>query len=122
MSLQAKSATRRLQWKQTVAGAAQQALGGVYSPFEGPVSIGITYFHDGAAPDVDNIIKPIQDALCGLIIVDDAEVIRVQSARRDINGAFIVRKVSAALAAAFSSGDEFLNVRIDHWVEDGVLI
>ena len=43
------------------------------APVGVPVRISTTYYYEGDTPDVDNIIKPIQDALNGLIFVDDAQ-------------------------------------------------
>jgi Holliday junction resolvase RusA-like endonuclease len=37
----------------------------------GMVMLQITYFYDSIAIDVDNIVKPIQDAIIGLVYVDD---------------------------------------------------
>ena len=34
----------------------------------------ITYFYDSVIMDVDNIVKPIQDAIIGLAYIDDDQV------------------------------------------------
>ena len=47
------------------------ALGGVGGPPRAIVET-ITYFFDGAALDVDNIPKPILDALKGVVYFDDS--------------------------------------------------
>jgi Holliday junction resolvase RusA-like endonuclease len=57
-------------------------------PTTNSVAIEIINFYEGRAPDADNIAKPIQDALNGLIYADDAQVIDVSSRKRNINGAF----------------------------------
>ena len=41
-------------------------------PVVGDVVVIITYFFDGASLDVDNITKPILDALKGLVYSDDS--------------------------------------------------
>ena len=37
----------------------------------GPVALTVLYFYDEAALDIDNILKPIQDALVGIVLEDD---------------------------------------------------
>lgn len=63
--------------------------------------------------DNDNLIKPIQDSLQGLIYRDDRQIVDTQIRKTDINGAFRVRGVSLLVLEGFSRGDEFLHVRIE---------
>ena len=90
-------------------------------PVEGSVAIAIDHFVAGSAPDVDNIIKPIQDALIGLVYVDDSQVASTRARRRDLDGYFRARGMSLVLAEAFSSGAEFIHLRISEWADDGSL-
>ena len=41
-------------------------------PADGPICITLVYLYDEVALDVDNILKPIQDALVGLVFSDDS--------------------------------------------------
>ena len=66
ISLQAKSASRN-RWKAAVSTAANAVIVHGAVPTTDEVAISITYYYDGDTPDVDNIIKPIQDALIGII-------------------------------------------------------
>ncbi len=77
------------------------------------VSVTIPYFYDGSSPDVDNIIKPIQDGLIGIVIKDDEQVVDTKSRKRNINGSFKIRGISPVLLAAFADGDEFLHIKVD---------
>lgn len=73
----------------------------------------IVYYHRGDdPPDVDNVIKPIQDALRGTVIDDDSQVQDVRSARRGLDGAFKVNGMSRALADGFVAGSDFVHVRV----------
>lgn len=90
-------------------------------PIHGPVAIAIDHFVVGSAPDVDNIIKPIQDALIGLVYVDDSQVASTRARRRDLDGRFRTRGMSLVLAEAFSAGAEFVHLRISEWADDGSL-
>lgn len=56
--------------------------------------------------DVDNIIKPIQDALVGLVYDDDVLVADVGSHRRPLTGLFDVARCPAELIRGLLSGEE----------------
>ena len=43
-------------------------------PEIGPIMLTITYFYDAVEIDVDNILKPILDALKGLLYMDDNQI------------------------------------------------
>jgi hypothetical protein len=92
--------------------AAAQAAWGTEPPLDAEVLLHLTYFHEDAPLDVDNMIKPIQDALIGIVYVDDKQVARVVSGRSDLNGTFRVRGLSQALASGFTSGGPFVHVKI----------
>ena len=110
ISVQA-SGTSRARWKAEVATAAQIAWG-TEQPLDVEVLLQLTYFHEGAPLDVDNMIKPIQDALNGIVYVDDKQVARVVSSRSDLNGSFRVRGLSQALALGFASDGPFVHVKV----------
>ena len=62
--------------------------------------------------DVDNIIKPIQDALIGLVFSDDSIVADVVSRRRQLGGMFDLTGVSPVLVEGFEHGGEFVYIHI----------
>ncbi len=80
-------------------------------PMAESVMVKVTYFYDAVSVDVDNIVKPIQDALVGLIYIDDDQVTDVLSRKRSLNGTFRVE--SEILAEGFTRGNEFLYVKIE---------
>ena len=103
------------QWQQTV----REAAGRLWPTGVAPVTvdcllIGVYYF--GASPallDNDNFIKPIQDALIGLVYEDDRQVTDTLIRRTDIRGAFYIQDESAPVALAIRRGEEFVYVRVD---------
>ena len=111
ISQQAKGSSRR-RWKAAVAGAAAAVLPASSAPNTGDVALSITYYYDGDPPDVDNIIKPIQDALIGVVYVDDRQVVHTQSGKTRIDGSFTIRGASAVLLDAFSRSDAFVHVKV----------
>ena len=75
--------------------------------------LSITYYYDETSMDVDNIPKPISDALKGLVYVDDSQVNDVLCRRRDLSAGLRVINPSPVLAAGFDRGGEFLYIRVD---------
>ncbi len=65
------------------------------------------------ALDTDNMLKPIQDALIGLIYNDDRQITDITAGKRDINGSFRVRGLSSSLAEGFNSNNEFVHVKVE---------
>ena len=112
VSLQTKNRTRLRQWKNDVANAATAKLPQNSTPTQDEVELKITYFYEGSTPDVDNIIKPIQDALVGLVYVDDDQVVETGSRRKGINGAYKIRGASSVIVEGFVRGNEFLHIKV----------
>ena len=73
-SQQARRRSLVQQWMQNVRSAAQRHWDGS-PPASGPVMVSIVYVFDSTPMDVDNIPKPILDALIGLVYFDDSQVI-----------------------------------------------
>ena len=73
VSHQTRHATRLHAWQQTVRTAAAQCWPANTPHVQAPLSFSLTYYHDGVSVriDNDNLVKPIQDALNGLVYVDD---------------------------------------------------
>ena len=116
LSQQAKSSSRN-KWKARIVQAALQNLPNGSSPVSQEVAIRIVYYYEGDTPDVDNVIKPIQDALKGVVYVDDAQVVNAESAKVHIDGSFQIRGASETLLRAFSENDPFVHIRVD-WPPD----
>jgi len=73
----------------------------------------IAYFHvDAAAADLDNIVKPIQDALQGIAYADDRQVIDLVASmrRKGSPGPLLLTPI---LADGFSGGSDFIHVVVD---------
>ena len=112
ISQQSRNRARLQAWKRDVYQAAATRWQSV-PPTDEMVKLNITYYYETMAPDVDNIIKPIQDALIGLVYADDRQVTDVVSRKRDLNGSFRVRGMSSVLAEGFCTGKEFIHIKVD---------
>lgn len=81
----------------------------------------ITYFYHQASPDVDNIPKPILDALKGLVYMDDEQVTDILCRKRSLNSDLRIENPSHMLAERISRGEVFLYVVIDYAADLGVI-
>ena len=118
ISLQTKNKSRLGQWKGDVANAAKAKLVSTSTPTNLDVAITITNYYEDDCPDVDNIIKPIQDALIGIVYQDDDQVVDTRSIKKDINGSYKIRNISFIILEGFSKGNEFLHVKVSEYKND----
>jgi crossover junction endodeoxyribonuclease RusA len=111
-SAQGHNRARLAAWRQRIRAAAATAWPAGHAAIEVAVELRITHYAEVRVADMDNLIKPIQDALEGIAYVNDNVVKDVTGNWRDINGRFPVRYLSPILAAAFGDGHEFVHVRL----------
>ncbi len=121
VSHQTRNRARLQQWKHDVKAAAQSRIPAGVTPVPDPVQITITYYYEGDSPDVDNIIKPIQDGLNGVVFIDDAQVAETKSRKRPLNGSYQIKGASGVLLQGFATAVGFLHIRIESNVHNGVL-
>lgn len=81
----------------------------------------VTYFYDTVAMDVDNIIKPIQDAIIGLAYIDDDQVTDVLIRKRNLSSSFKVSNITPVLAEGFCRENEFLHIVVTDAPDQEVL-
>lgn len=72
----------------------------------------MTFYREAELGDVDNLVKPIQDALQGIAYHNDRQITDMTARRRDIDSSFKVRYMSPALAMAFSDGRQFVHIEV----------
>jgi Holliday junction resolvase RusA-like endonuclease len=105
-------------WREHVKKTAQYCWGDRL-PLTDKLYVKITHFYDaspgnvGQDIDSERIIKPILDALNGVIYQDDYQIAELDNRRRNLNGSFRVKGMSVALAEGFCKGEEFLHVKVD---------
>lgn len=80
--------------------------------FQGDVELRVTHYSERRIADRDNLLKPIQDALQGVVYLNDSQVRDATSNWRNIDGRFMIRSLALPLAIAFSNGTEFLHIRV----------
>jgi crossover junction endodeoxyribonuclease RusA len=81
----------------------------------------ITYFYESVSMDIDNIPKPISDALKGLVYLDDEQVTDVWCRKRDLNSSLRIERPSSVLADGLSRGNEFLYIVVEEAPDQEVI-
>lgn len=114
LSHQTRNRARLQAWKMAVRQEAASQWRG-RSPVMGAVKVTVAYYHESgtARIDGDNMVKPIQDALNGVVYNDDRQIVRVVVEKHSINASFVVRYISPVLANGFSVGKPFVYVKIE---------
>jgi hypothetical protein len=123
ISHQSGNRAKLADWQKKVrAAATAQWPGG--SPLTLALRIAVAYYHDRdtVALDNDNLLKPIQDALIGLVYSDDRLITDTVVRKTRINGAFRVRGASFILLQALSVGNEFLHIMIEAAPDHTILL
>lgn len=111
LSLQAKRSSLQA-WKAFVKAEAAKTWTRTLLSEDLDLHLTLVYLYDTAPLDVDNIIKPIQDALVGLIYTDDQQITDVQAHRRHLQGTFDILKFPDLLLQGIYTGSECVYVKI----------
>ena len=80
----------------------------------GEVAVTITYVSNRARLDIDNIPKPILDALTGLVYADDRQVADLVCRRKSQGPNLRIRNASPLFYESFRAGEQFLHVMVDN--------
>jgi len=101
------------EWKRKIREHAESQWPPEEFPHMEQLIIKITYFYDEVSMDVDNIPKPISDALNGLVYFDDEQLTDNYTRKRNLNDELIIENPSTVLASGLSLETEFLYIIID---------
>lgn len=112
VSLQTKNRRNLQAWKSFVTAEAAKTWPGGAEPFAGDLRVTLVYLAADDAADVDNIIKPIQDALVGMVYQDDFAVCDVDCHRRFLSEPIDVTNLPSLLQAGVAKADECVYVRV----------
>jgi crossover junction endodeoxyribonuclease RusA len=114
VSHQSHNKTNLRAWRDKVRSAAL-AEWGSREPLGIRLRLSVAYYHRGVTVriDTDNLVKPIQDALIGLVYHDDQLVTHTFVSKTSIDGFYQIRGRSLVELTAFSQGDEFVYISVD---------
>ena len=112
VSQQARRRSRVRNWTRVVQGAAKQDWD-TEPPFAGEVMVSITcFFEDASLFDLDNIPKPILDALKGLVYSDDKQVSDLLCRKRGLNEDLRIQNPSSLLLETLGHSQQFLHIAV----------
>ncbi|KVE25170.1 endodeoxyribonuclease RusA [Burkholderia vietnamiensis] len=114
VSLQTRKRQNLQAWKAFVTAEAAKAWPVDTQPLAGELRVTLVYLAADDAADVDNIIKPIQDALVGMVYDDDFAVCDVDCHRRFLSDPIDVTDLPPLLQAGVAKADECVYVRVSH--------
>jgi len=122
VSLQAKRADSRTAWKDRVRRASQASLPEGHFSTINPIAITLFYFPAAEMQGgIDNIVKPILDALCRHIYFDDRQVERVWVQKFEPDKVFQFSSPSAILTSAIEADKPPLYVQISDDPTEGLI-
>jgi crossover junction endodeoxyribonuclease RusA len=111
VSLQTRKTANLQAWKQYVRSEAEKNWTG--QVFLGKdIQLMLVYLYNSDPVDTDNIIKPIQDSLIGLVYEDDSIITDVLSHRRSLSGTFDLGICPNPLVQGIVLGIECVYVRV----------
>lgn len=117
VSHQAKNRQNLQDWKDYVYGRARiDWIGGTPIATQG-LRLMLVYLCNDFPADIDNIIKPIQDALVGVVYADDSLISDVDSHRRFLSDAIDVTNLPPLLVKGVTLGEECIYIRVS-WAEN----
>jgi crossover junction endodeoxyribonuclease RusA len=90
-------------------------------PATGAVRIDITHIFIGVAGDLDNLAKPVLDALKGLVYEDDRQVTDLTIRKRDLTRGLRAEVSWPEFLEALNRGGEFLHVVVQRAPDQEVI-
>ncbi len=111
VSSQTRRRQRLHEWRQELERAARP-IWATEAPVAVPVSVTITYFFDDTPVDVDNLPKPILDALKGLVFRDDSQVYDLLCRKRNRADNLWIVEPSQGLLDALDSYRQVLHIKV----------
>ena len=122
VSSQASRAASKAVWKNAIRAASANMLPEGYFCSEGRIAVTLFYFpHDEMRGDIDNIVKPILDALSRHVYIDDRQVERLVVQKFDPERMFDFTSPSRTLLEALSGLKPLLYIRLSDDPTEGLI-
>jgi Holliday junction resolvase RusA-like endonuclease len=112
VSHQAKNRANLQNWKDFVYGRARKEWKEGTPLQDVGLRFTLVYICNDSPADVDNIIKPIQDALIGVVFADDSQLSDVDSHRRFLSDRIDITNLPPLLIEGVATGEECVYVRV----------
>lgn len=110
----AHSSKSRDTWQKNVRDCALSLVSALGLLLAEPLTVVIVFFHRDpvGGPDVDNMSKPILDALKGLILEDDRHVVQLIARKTHLHDGYAAIDPSPKLAGGLALSKDFVFVSI----------
>ena len=79
----------------------------------------ITLYYFDRALDIDNLAKPICDALKAFVYDDDDQIVELVVRKRRLTERVTIEKMTQALEEALDAGEEFVHVLVEAFHAEG---
>jgi crossover junction endodeoxyribonuclease RusA len=122
VSQQTRRRARRQAWVDEVRRNAMSRWLAGEPPATGAISVEITHIFAGVAGDLDNLAKPVLDALKGLVYEDDRQVTDLTVRKRDLTRGLRAEISWPRFLEALNRGGEFLHVLVQAAPDQEVIL
>ncbi|TDH39400.1 RusA family crossover junction endodeoxyribonuclease [Pseudohoeflea suaedae] len=113
VSLQAKRSASLVEWRDRVKGASTHAIPSPHFASDERMAVTVYYFPaERMQGDIDNIVKPILDALCRHIYIDDNQVERIVVQKFEPRNVYTFSAPTSTLAQALDARPPMVYVKI----------
>ena len=109
------------EWIQTVQQVARQGWI-MEPPLAGAVAVTITYCYESDLLDVDNMPKPVLDALKGIVNDDDRQVSDLLCRKRELSEELLIQNPSTTLLDSLRDGRPLLHVRVAEAITQEIML
>jgi hypothetical protein len=82
-------------------------------PAVGPIRVNVTHVFVSVAVDLDNLAKPVLDALKGVVFQDDGQISDIRMRKRELGRIMRIETPLPLLLDALDQGGEFLHVLVE---------
>src|SRR5688572_22098200 len=93
------SSRSKTNWRARVASAAAAALPVDHALIADRLRVTVIYFYVESDLDLDNILKPVLDSMKGVVYVDDAQIVNIVAAKRDLVGSYVLTDAPPSIVA-----------------------
>ena len=112
VSQQARRRENLQAWKDRIASAARKASRSQFLSTSWGLSVTIVHYFESTTIDVDNLPKPILDAMKGVFYLDDGQIQELIVQRHSLSEEFSIETASNVIRAELDRGGEFVYIRV----------
>ena len=113
VSQQTRRKARRRAWVDELRRRAMSRWTTGEPPVVGPIRVDITYVFVSVTIDLDNLAKPVLDALKGVVFQDDGQISDMRIRKREFGRIMRIETPLPLLLEALDRAEEFLHILVE---------